>query len=64
MLAASSKFVSEKGGLISITIRDGDPHRAAQIANAYVDELHNINSRLIIGEASVRRNFFRATAGA
>ncbi len=58
MLAASSKFVSERGGLISITIRDGDPHRAAQIANAYVDELHNINSRLIIGEASVRRNFF------
>ena len=58
MLAASSKFVSEKGGLISITIKDGDPHRAAQIANAYIDELHNINSRLIIGEASVRRHFF------
>src|ERR1700730_10820941 len=58
MLAAGSKFVSEKGGMISITIKDGDPHRAAQIANAYVDELHDINSRLIIGEASVRRNFF------
>ena len=58
MLAGSSKFVSEKGGMISITVKDGDPHRAAQIANAYVDELHNINSRLIIGEASLRRNFF------
>ena len=57
-LAANSKFVSEKGGMISITIKDGDPHRAAQIANAYVDELHDINSRLIIGEAGVRRNFF------
>jgi tyrosine-protein kinase Etk/Wzc len=57
-LAASSKFVSEKGGLISITIKDGDPHRAAQIANAYINELHDINSRLIIGEASLRRNFF------
>jgi tyrosine-protein kinase Etk/Wzc len=57
-LAAASKFVSEKGGMISITVKDGEPHRAAQIANAYVDELHNINSRLIIGEASVRRNFF------
>jgi tyrosine-protein kinase Etk/Wzc len=44
--------------MISITVKDGDPHRAAQIANAYVDELHDINSRLIIGEASVRRNFF------
>jgi tyrosine-protein kinase Etk/Wzc len=58
MLAVSSKFVSERGGMISITVKDGDPHRAAQIANAYVDELHNINSRLIIGEAGVRRNFF------
>lgn len=57
-LAAKSKFVSEKGGMISITVEDEDPHRAADIANAYVDELHSINSRLVIGEASVRRNFF------
>jgi len=57
-LTADSKFVSEKGGLISITVKDGDPHRAARIANDYVDELHDINSRLIIGEAAVRRNFF------
>jgi len=57
-LAASSKFVSEKGGMISITTKDEDPNRAAAIANAYVDELHAINSRLVIGEASVRRNFF------
>jgi tyrosine-protein kinase Etk/Wzc len=58
MLAGSSKFVSEKGGLISITVKDESPRRAADIANAYVDELHDINSRLIIGEAGVRRNFF------
>ena len=57
-LAKNSKFVSERGGLISITVTDRDPHRAAALANAYVDELHNINSRLIIGEASLRRNFF------
>ena len=57
-LADSSKFVSEKGGMISISVKDGDPRRAAQIANAYVDELHDINSRLVIGEAAVRRNFF------
>jgi uncharacterized protein involved in exopolysaccharide biosynthesis len=57
-LASNSKFVSEKGGMISITVKDEDPRRAAQIANAYVDELHDINSRLIIGEAAVRRNFF------
>ncbi len=57
-LAANSKFVSDKGGMISITIKDEDPHRAALIANTYVDELHSINSRLVISEASVRRLFF------
>jgi uncharacterized protein involved in exopolysaccharide biosynthesis len=57
-LAGNSKFVSEKGGMISITVKDEEPHRAARIANAYVDELHTINSHLMIGEASVRRNFF------
>jgi uncharacterized protein involved in exopolysaccharide biosynthesis len=44
--------------MISITVKDEEPHRAARIANAYVDELHTINSHLMIGEASVRRNFF------
>jgi len=58
ILAGNSKFVSEKGGIISITTKDEDPHRAAAIANAYVDELHALNSHLVIGEAAVRRNFF------
>jgi tyrosine-protein kinase Etk/Wzc len=57
-LLASSKFVVEKGGLISITIKDQDPKRAAQIANAYVDELHNMNSKIAISDASLRRLFF------
>jgi tyrosine-protein kinase Etk/Wzc len=58
ILAGSSKFVSNLGGMISIEVKAQDPHQAAQIANAYVDELHAINSRLVIGEASVRRLFF------
>jgi capsule polysaccharide export protein KpsE/RkpR len=58
VLSANTKFLSQNGGLISITVKDGDPHRAAQIANAYVDELHAINSHLVIGEAGVRRLFF------
>jgi tyrosine-protein kinase Etk/Wzc len=57
-LAGASKFMSEKGGMISITVKDEDPKRAADIANTYVDELHALNSRLVIGEAAVRRNFF------
>jgi tyrosine-protein kinase Etk/Wzc len=62
-LAGNSKFMSDKGGLITITVKDEDPHRAAQIANAYVDELHNINNHLMIGEASVRRAFFTQQLG-
>jgi tyrosine-protein kinase Etk/Wzc len=57
-LSGSTKFMSQNGGLITITVKDGDPHRAAQIANAYVDELHAMNSHLVIGEAGVRRMFF------
>lgn len=60
ILAGNSKFVSDKGGMIAISVKDTDPRRAAQIANAYVDELHAINSRLVIGEASVRRLFSRS----
>jgi uncharacterized protein involved in exopolysaccharide biosynthesis len=58
MLLANSKFVVEKGGLISITIKDQDPKRAAQIANGYVEELHNLNNKIAIGDASLRRLFF------
>lgn len=57
-LSGSTKILSQNGGLISISVKDGDPHRAAQIANAYVDELHAMNSHLVIGEAGVRRMFF------
>ena len=57
-LTANTKFVVEKGGLISIAVKDEDPHRAAEIANAYVDELHNMNSKIAIGDASLRRLFF------
>ena len=58
VLLANTKFLSQNGGLISISVKDEDPHRAARIANAYVDELHAINSHLVIGEAGVRRLFF------
>jgi tyrosine-protein kinase Etk/Wzc len=60
-LAALSKhasFASGKDTLISISVTDLDPHRAAEIANAYVDELHNENSRLALTDASQRRLFF------
>jgi tyrosine-protein kinase Etk/Wzc len=57
-LQDNSKFVSEKDGLISISVVDHDPKRAATLANAYVDELYQLNNRLAITEASQRRLFF------
>jgi tyrosine-protein kinase Etk/Wzc len=57
-LDARSYIVAEKEGLISISVDDHDPSRAAAMANAYVDELHNLNSELAISEAAQRRLFY------
>jgi tyrosine-protein kinase Etk/Wzc len=58
MIKGAAKFVAEKDGMISISVSDPDPRRAAAMANAYVDELYNLNNRLAIGGASQRRLFF------
>ena len=47
-----------KDGLIRIEIEDQDPHRAAEMANAYVDEYRKFSQHLAIGEAGQRRLFF------
>jgi uncharacterized protein involved in exopolysaccharide biosynthesis len=57
-LAKNSEVISTKEGLISISVTDHDPKRAAEIANAYVEELHNLNQNLAITEASQRRLFY------
>src|SRR5580698_900323 len=57
-LDSRSYIVAEKEGLISISVDDHDPSRAAAMANAYVDELHNLNSELAISEAAQRRVFY------
>ncbi|WP_263419064.1 GumC family protein [Terriglobus albidus] len=51
-------FKAEKNGLISITVTDHDAHRASDLANGYVAELHKLNSTLAITEAAQRRMFF------
>src|ERR1700761_757270 len=63
VLWGSSKFLSERGGLISISVKDRDPHEAALVANAYVDELHNFTDTLTITEASRRAAFFSRELG-
>ena len=57
-LTSYSNIVSGKDGLISISVEDKDPHRAAAIANSYVDELRKLMQRLAVTEASQRRAFF------
>ena len=48
----------KKDGLMVIEVDDHDPKRAAEIANAYVEELSIFLSRLAVTEAQQRRVFF------
>ena len=48
----------KKDGLMVIEVDDHDPKRAAEIANAYVEELSILLSRLAVTEAQQRRVFF------
>ncbi|HYK35566.1 GumC family protein [Alloacidobacterium sp.] len=47
-----------KDNLIRISVEDKDPKRAAEMANAYVDEYRQLSQHLAIGEAGQRRLFF------
>jgi tyrosine-protein kinase Etk/Wzc len=59
----NAKFVANKDGMIDISVTDHDPRRAADMANAYVDELYRVNNRLALGGASQRRLFFEQQLG-
>lgn len=48
---------TSKDGLIRLTIRDGDPKLAAEMANAYVEEYRRFSADLAITEAAQRRLF-------
>ena len=53
-----SNIAAGKDGIISIDVDDEDPKRAADMANAYVDELYKLTQNLAVTEASQRRLFF------
>jgi len=57
-LAKHSAIETGKDTLIHIDVEDRDPKRAADLANAYVEDLYQQNSRLAMTEASQRRLFF------
>ncbi len=57
-LGGSVQIASGKDGLITIDASDEDPAFAAQLANAHVEELGKLLSRLAVTEAQQRRLFF------
>ena len=57
-LTANAQIASGKDGLITIDVSDQDQQFAAQLANAYVDELGTLLNRLALTEAQQRRVFF------
>lgn len=50
--------VGRRDGLIVIEVDDNDARRAANIANAYVEQLRRLTSEFAITEAQQRRAFF------
>lgn len=57
-LARKTNIRAGKDTLIHIQVEDRDPARAAQMANAYVEELSSRNATVALTEASQRRLFF------
>lgn len=57
-LKSRSSFEYGKNTLITISVEDHDPKRAADMANSYMDVLREQNGRLALTEASQRRLFF------
>lgn len=57
-LTGNVRIVSGKDGLISVELDNKDPKFAADLANAHVEELRHLLSRLAVTEAQQRRMFF------
>src|SRR5712691_5132953 len=58
VLEGNATIAAGKDGIIAIEVDDKDPKRAADLANAYVDELIKLTRVLAVTEASQRRLFF------
>jgi uncharacterized protein involved in exopolysaccharide biosynthesis len=57
-LAKETAISTGRDGIITVEVDDRDPKRAAEIADAYVDELKKLTKVLAVTEASQRRLFF------
>jgi tyrosine-protein kinase Etk/Wzc len=57
-LEGRSTFATGKNTLITVSVQDHDPKRAADLTNGYLDALRDQNGRLALTEAAQRRLFF------
>ena len=58
LLGSLTAKEERKSGIILLTVEDRDPKRAADMANAFVEELRSLKGGLAISEAGQRRLFF------
>lgn len=57
-LESKVRVAAGRDGLVRVEVDDVSPEFAAQLANAHVDELRNLLSRLAVTEAQQRRAFY------
>src|SRR5216684_5133966 len=57
-LENATEIVAGKDGIISLSVEDRSPDHAAQMANAYIEELENLTRTLAVTDAGKRRFFF------
>ena len=57
-LLENTKLASGKDGIITLEFDDKDAKFAAEVANAYIEELRRLMTRLAVTEAQMRRQFF------
>jgi uncharacterized protein involved in exopolysaccharide biosynthesis len=59
ILASNSNFEAGlRDGIVTLRISDHSPQRARDLAEGYLEELHNTTGRLALTEAAQRRLFF------
>jgi len=58
-LRDATQITVGKDGVITVSVEDEDPKRAADIANDYVAELRKLSQTLSANEAQQRREFFQ-----
>ena len=57
-LAEATSILSEKSGMIAVSVTDRDRARSAQLANAYTERLRTLTKTLAVIDASQRRVYY------